>query len=452
MTKALGATPSAIDRFFDISARSSSVRTEVIAGLTTFGTMSYVLVVNPAVMSAAGMNVRSLIIVTALASMLGTLIMALWANLPIALAPGMGGNVIFAQVVVVKLGFSYHTALTMVLIGSVLFLILSATRLRERMVLGFPESIRIGMQCGIGLLIAYIGLSNSGILSHVHGQAAFGALTSPPVLLAFIGMLVTPILIARQVPAALLVSIIIITLIGAFVHGADGQPLTKFPVQPAQLPSFPRELWLAFDFRDFFSHVFLVLPITMYFFLSDFFSATATLVGVTRLGHLIDADGNIPNGRKAYLADGAASVIGSMLGSSTVAAYVESATGVEAGGRTGLSSIVVAGLFGLSLFFWPVFSIIPAQATGPTLVMVGILMLYGMRSLDFSVPENAIPPFLILIITAVTTDFMMGLASACFTFSLVAAARSAWHKLTPALLIVDAVFIVYIILALKVSG
>ena len=452
MTIASAPLPSAMDRFFCVTARSSTVSTEVVAGLTTFGTMSYVLAVNPAIMSASGMHVRSLIIVTALASMIGTLIMALWANLPIALAPGMGGNVIFAQVVVVKLGFSYHTALTMVLIGGVLFLILSATRIRERMVLGFPEPIRIGMQCGIGLLIAYIGLSNSGILSQINGQPSFGVLTSPPVLLAFIGMLATPVLVARRVPAALLVSIILITLIGIFVHGADGLALTKLPAQIALLPTFPRELFFAFDFRDFVQHFFLVLPITLYFFLSDFFSATATLVGVTRRGGLIDANGNIPNAREAYLADGAASVIGSMLGSSTVAAYVESATGVEAGGRTGLSGIVVALLFGVSLFLWPIISIIPAQATGPALLMVGVLMLEGVRGLDFSVPENAMPPFFILIITAVTTDLMMGLASACFLYTLIAAARKMWTKLTPVLLVLDAVFVVYIVLALKVHA
>lgn len=449
-TKSGTAVAQRLTGFFRIAERGSTPARELIAGLTTFGAMSYIVIVNPAILSAAGMNLHSVIVATAFASMLGTLIMALWANLPIALAPGMGSNVIFAQIVVLKLGISYQTALTMVLIGAILFLILSVTRFREKIVDGFPVSIRIGMQCGIGLLIAYIGLSNAGLLVHQNGQAGFGDLTDPAILLAFIGLLATPILVALRVPAAFLISIVAITAAGLFIHSHGGPATTVLPDSFVELPELPRELLFAFNFNEFFSHFFLVLPITLYFFLSDFFSATATLIGVTRRGGIMNADGHIPNARRAYAADGLASIFGGMLGTSTVVAFVESATGVEAGGRTGLTGVVVAALFGAALFLWPLIACIPPQATAPALVLVGILMMEGIKDLDFSRVEDVIPPMLIMIITVITTDLMIGLASACFVYTAIVAATRQWHKVTRMLLTLDAIFVVYIILAQQV--
>lgn len=441
-----GSKLSTLNRYFRIEERNSSISREVVAGLTTFGAMSYIIVVNPAILSAAGMNMHSLIITTALASMIGTLIMALWANLPIALAPGMGSNVIFAQVVVLQMGVSYQTAFTMVLIGGVLFTILSLSRWRERIVRGFPEPIRLGIQCGLGLFIAYLGLKNAGLVSLAHDRLSFGNIAEPAVMLSLVGVLATPMLLALRIPAAFLVSIAALSVIGLFIT-AHGAPLTAFPDRIIDFPIIPKELFFAFDFQEFFTHFWLVLPITLYFFMSDFFSATATLIGVTRRGKIMDEDGNIPSARQAYAADGFASIIGAALGTSTVVAYVESAAGVEAGGRTGLTGIVVAVLFGFSLFLWPLIGIIPAQATAPALVMVGVLMMEGIRDLDTSRPENAIPPLLILLITVVTTDLMMGLAIGCFVYSLIVLATRQWQKLTAMLLTLDVIFIIYIIIA-----
>jgi AGZA family xanthine/uracil permease-like MFS transporter len=441
-----GSKLSALNRYFRIEERNSSISREFVAGLTTFGAMSYIIVVNPAILSAAGMNMHSLIITTALASMIGTLIMALWANLPIALAPGMGSNVIFAQVVVLQMGVSYQTAFTMVLIGGILFTILSLTRWRERIVRGFPDPIRLGIQCGLGLFIAYLGLKNAGLVSLAHDRLSFGNIAEPAVMLSLIGVLATPMLLALRIPAAFLISIAALSIIGLFVT-AHGAPLTAVPDRIIDFPIIPKELFFAFDFHEFFTHFWLVLPITLYFFMSDFFSATATLIGVTRRGKIMDEDGNIPSARQAYAADGFASIIGAALGTSTVVAYVESAAGVEAGGRTGLTGIVVAALFGLSLFFWPLIGVIPAQATAPALVMVGVLMMEGIRDLDTSRPENAIPPLLILLITVVTTDLMMGLAIGCFVYSLIVLATRQWQKLTSMLIGLDVIFIIYIIIA-----
>ncbi len=431
---------------FNVHAHGSTFAREIVAGFTTFGAMSYIVVVNPAILAATGMDLHALIITTALAAMIGTLIMALSSNLPIALAPGMGSNIVFAQVVVLRLGVSYQTALAMVMTGGVLFVLLSVTRLRARLVQGFPNSIRLGMQCGIGLFIAYLGLKNGGLVVQGAHGVSFGHLRQPAVMLVFLGMLATPVLMARRVPGALLLSIIVLSLIGLFVPGAHGRPLTAHPSHFASWPRLPHQLLFAADFRQFAAHFFVLLPIALYFFLSDFFSATATLIGVTRRAGLMDAMGRIPNAQAAFTADGAASIVGAMLGSSTVAAYVESAAGVESGGRTGLTAITVALLFGLSLFFWPLIAIIPPQATAPALVLVGVLMMEGIRDLDTTHPEDAIAPILILLLVVVTTDLMMGLSSGCFVYTLIVLATGRWHKLTPMLLAVDAVLLLYVVL------
>jgi AGZA family xanthine/uracil permease-like MFS transporter len=373
--------------------------------------------------------------------------MGLWANLPIALAPGMGSNVIFAQVVVTRLGVSYPTALTMVLIGACLFLLLSVTRLRERIVLGFPESLRIGMQCGIGLLIAYIGLSNSGLLAHQGGQHSVANLGTPAALLAFAGLLATPALVACRIPAALLLSIAGMTVAGLFLHDAQGLKLTRLPEHLLEFPAFPSEIFLRFDLHDFVTRLPVVLPITLYFFLSDFFSATATLVGVTRRARLMTPEGEIPNARRAYAADGLASILGSALGMPTIVAYVESAAGVEAGGRTGIASVVTAGLFGVALVFWPLISAIPPLATAPALLLVGLMMLEGVGQIDFSRPEDAVPPVLLMVVTVVTTDLMMALVCGVLSYSLIVVATRQWRKLTPMLLALDAILSLYAVIA-----
>lgn len=435
-----------IDEKFEVSARGSTVAREILAGLTTFGAMSYIMVANPAIVSPAGLDLRGLIIVTAVVSMIGTLIMALWANLPIALAPGMGANAIFANIVVLKMGVPYQTAFTMVLIGGILFTILSMTRVRRLIVDSFPASIRIGIQCAIGLFIAYLGLANAGVVSYAGGRPSFGALSDPAVLLTLAGILVTAVLIALRIPAAFLISIILITVGGQFVHGANGSPLTAAPSAWFSAPVFPADFFMPFDFGNFFANFWLVLPITIYFFLSDFFSATATLISVTHRGGIMHEDGSIPKAHQAYATDGLATIIGACLGSTTVTNFVESAAGVEAGGRTGITGIVVAILFGLSTFFWPLITIIPAQATAPTLILVGLLMFEGVAEIDFEKAENALASILILLITVVTTDFMMGLSLGCLAYTIMVAAQRKWGKLTPILLVVDAIFCLYMFL------
>jgi AGZA family xanthine/uracil permease-like MFS transporter len=440
-----------VARYFGVRASGSTVGREWVAGLTTFGAMSYIIAVNPMILSAAGIDRHALIATTIIASVIGTLLMALWARLPVALAPGMGSNIIFAQVVVLQLGVSYQTAFTMVLVSAVLMLALGLSRWREKVVLGIPPPIRLGIQCAIGLFVAYLGMKSGGLVVVRDGATAFGNLADPTVLLTAVGVLAVPALVAARVPAALLVSIVVFTLIGFFVAGANGKPMTQAPQKLMDWPRLPVELFFAFDFHEFFRKFFVVLPITLYFFISDFFAATATLIGVTRRGKLMTPEGDIPNARRAYAADALASVVGAAAGTSTVVAYVESAAGIEAGGRTGLTALVVALLFALAWFFWPVIAIVPPQATAPALVMVGLLMLEDLRDIDASSPELCVPPLLTVLITVVATDLMLGMAAGLFSYTLLMLALRRARELKPVLLMLDAAFVLYIVLTLPTA-
>lgn len=404
-------------RLLSVQRQETSVGREFLAGVTTFGAMGYIIVINPLILSATGADRHMLIVVTALAAMMGSLLMGLLGRLPIALAPGMGSNVVFAQVAVAGGGVSYGTALVMVLFGGILFTLFSATRLRERLVIGIPDCVRIGLQCGIGLFIATIGLRNGGLLSPA---GHLGDLRQPAVLLSGAALLATPVLMMRRVPAALLLSILAVTLVGLVVPGPGGHPLTRLPAHLVQPPPLPSAFFFAFDFRAFLAHLALALPLAGYFFLSDFFSATATLIGVTRRAGLMDARGNLPNARLAYLADGLASIAGACIGSPTLAAYVESATGVESGGRTGLTALVTGILFGLTIFLWPVIAAIPPHATAPALVMVGVLMMDGLRNLEFGHFHDTASAVLILLLTVTTGNLIAGLSAGCFVWTVMA--------------------------------
>jgi AGZA family xanthine/uracil permease-like MFS transporter len=424
---------------------------ELVSGLTTFGAVSYVIVVNPAIVSAAGPDVRSLIVVTALVSMLGTLIMALLADLPVALAPGMGMNAVFAQTIVVHMGVPYPTALVIVFVSGAAFLALAVTRLRARIMHGFPEPVLIGMQGGLGLFIAYLGLVNGGLVVNSAQGPGFGNLADPAVLLVAVGVLLTPMLLAGRVPAALLLSIAVMAGAGLFVHHADGRPMAMPPARYFDLPRIPTELFLDLDFGDFARNFAKLAPVTLYFLISNFFYTGSTLITVLRRGDMDGPKGAIIYERRAYAADAVATVLGAALGSCTVGAYVESAAGVEAGGRTGLSALVVAAMFAVTLVAWPLIAAIPTEATAPALVITGILMLDVVSTIDMTAPETMVPPLLMMLVTVVTSDLMMALCFGCFSYTLIAAARGRRRMLTPMLIGLDVVLVVYLIV-MSVTG
>jgi AGZA family xanthine/uracil permease-like MFS transporter len=387
---------------------------------------------------------------TALASLVGTLIMALWANLPIALAPGMGTNVVFAQIIVVKMGLSCPTALMLVVVSALLFLFLAVTRLREKIVAGFPESIRVGMQCGIGLLIAYIGLNNGGVISHAGGALAFGSLSDGRVLLALVGLVLTPALVALRLPAALLLSIVLIAVAGLFVHGLDGQALTRLPRQWVQMPNVSTGLIIWPDARGYFTHLRSLAPVTLYFLLSAFFSTTATLIAVTRRAGLADSEGKIPASVRPMPPMGSPRCPAPCwacrpwapmrIGHRRRGGRAHRACRCRGCRHVRPVAVLLAGHRRHS-----------GGGHHPALVIVGLLMMEGVLDLRTDQPEDFAPAIIILLITVTTSDLMMGMALGCFVYTAIVIARRQWQRLTAMVVVIDVIFVAYMALSTTIG-
>jgi AGZA family xanthine/uracil permease-like MFS transporter len=438
------------DRFFKLSERGSSVKQEVIAGATTFAAMAYIIAVNPAIMSQAGMDRGELVIATAIAAIFGSVMMGLTANLPLALAPGMGSNVIFTFVVVKQMGVPWQGALAMVAFSGMVFLALSLSKVREKVARDVPEVLKIGIQAGVGTLIVFIGLRGAGfIVANQSTYIAMGSLTSPAVLLTLFGLLATPLLVARRIPGALIISIVALTVIGLFVPGANGKMVTSMPASVFALPKWPVGTFMALDFGWLFTHFIVALPLLFYFTCAEFFSTLGTLIGVTGAANLRQPDGSIPSATAAFCTDATATIVGPCFGTSVVTAYIESVTGVQAGGRSGLTSLTVALGFVLALFLWPVFVIVPGQATAPALVLVGVLMMQGLARIDFSDFMNAVPIVLVLLITVLTNNLVNGMALGTFSYILMNLAVGRGEKITGVVWGLGVVFIAFFYVTTK---
>jgi adenine/guanine/hypoxanthine permease len=400
-----------LDRFFRLTERSTSLSQEAIAGATTFAAMAYIIAVNPSIMSNAGMDRGDLVIATALAAIFGSVMMGLSANLPLAVAPAMGSNVIFTYVIVKQMGAPWQGALAMVAFTGVVFLILSLTKLREKVAKDVPEALKIGIQAAVGTLIVFIGLRGAGfIVANPSTYIAMGSLKNPAMILTMLGILLTPILVVRKVPGALIIAIAAITLIGFFVPLSEGKMVTTAPSSLIAWPKWPASTFGQLDFKWLFTNFIIALPLLFYFICAEFFSTLGTLIGVTGAANLRRPDGSIPSATAAFATDATSSIVGPILGTSVVTAYIESITGVQAGGRTGLTSLTVAALFVLALFFWPIFVIVPPQATAPALVLVGVLMIQGLARIDLTDLSNAIPIVLTLLVTVLTNNLINGMA------------------------------------------
>nr|WP_237442353.1 NCS2 family permease [Saccharibacter sp. 17.LH.SD] len=434
-----------LDRYFRISQRGSTIPREIIAGLTIFGAMAYIIAINPAILASIGLDRHDMVMTTIAGAAAGTLIMALWARLPIALAPAMSSNVLFAQVIVQQAHIKVATAFTVVFLSGIFFTLLSLTRIRLKIVRGFPPAIILGIQVAIGIFIARIGLIESGIaISSPHGLT-FAPLSDPLVIFSLCGLLLCALLNILKVPAGLLLTIIIMTIIGLFISDQHGHSVTALPSQLIDWPHYPTQFLFPFDFHDFFSHIGLLLPITLYVLLSDFFDATATMLSVTHRAGLSGTPEHPELDHRAFTADGAASVVGATLGTCTVSAYLESLAGAEAGGRTGLSAFIVALLFVLSCVFWPLIICIPSLATAPVLVMVGLSMLSSLSRLPNRI-EDAITPLTMLLISAVTGNFMLSLACGMLLYTGIIIALRQFKRLTPIVIGLDITFFCYMIL------
>jgi adenine/guanine/hypoxanthine permease len=399
-----------LERIFRLKENGSTVPREIVAGLTTFAAMAYILAVNPSILKAAGMPEPALVTATALGAAIATLLMAALTNFPLALAPGMGINAFFAFTLCLGMGISWESALGLVFTNGCIFLLLSITGVRQKILDAIPYSLKIAISAGIGLFIAFIGLENGGlIVANPATLVTIGNLTDPSVALFAGGILLACVLVARKVPGAIILSMAIITVIGLFVHDGKGGMITHAPSALLSWPASIEPTFFKLNF-DLLIHDHLkALPIILTLLLVDMFDNIGTLIGVTRRAGLMDAQGNVPRLGRALISDSVAAIISSFLGTSTVVSYIESAAGIEAGGRTGLTAVVTAICFLLALFLTPLILMIPAVAVAPALVVVGIHMFESVTELDFRRFEIAAPAALTILIMPLSFSISTGI-------------------------------------------
>ncbi|WP_283693319.1 NCS2 family permease [Clostridium perfringens] len=380
-----------MEKFFKLKENNTDAKTEFIAGLTTFMTMAYILIVNPSILSAAGMDQGAVFTATALSAVIATLIMGLYAKLPFAQAPGMGLNAFFAYTIVIQMGYSFEFALTAVLLEGIIFILLTIFNVREAIVDSIPKGIKNAISVGIGLLIALIGLEGAGIVVHTDGGTivSLGTIVSGSGLLAIIGLLITSVLIAKNVKGALFIGMIITAIIG-IPMGITPMPSKIISMPPSIAPTF-----FKFDFHNIFSLDMVIALFTLLFM--DMFDTIGTLVGVATKAKMLDKDGKVPNIKKALFSDAVGTTLGACLGTSTVSTFVESASGVAEGGRTGLTAVSTAFMFFLALFFAPLFAVITPAVTASALVLVGLFMIEPIKEIDLHDFTEAIPAFLTII-------------------------------------------------------
>lgn len=428
-----------LERFFKLSERGTNVSTEMLAGFTTFMTMAYIIIVNPLTLQNAGMDFGAVFTATILSAVVSTLFMGLYANLPFALAPGMGLNAFFAFTVVLTMGYSWQMALTAVFLEGVIFLILNVIGIREAIVNCIPREIKKAISVGIGLFIAFLGLFNAGIV--VKGAAdalplALGDIMhSPAAQVALIGILITGVLLALDVKGAIFIGILVSTVI------AIPLGVAKMPTQLTSMPSMP--YIFAFDFSEIFTPKFLTVMLTFLFV--DMFDTIGTFVGVANKSGMMDKEGNMPGMRKALFADGVGTTVGAILGTSAVTTYVESAAGVAVGGRTGLTSVVVAGLFFIALFFSPLFLIIPAAATTPALVIVGLFMMSPILEMDLEDFSEAIPGFITIIMMPLTYSIAEGIVYGILSYTIIKTCIGKYKEVPVFTYIISGLFLLKII-------
>jgi AGZA family xanthine/uracil permease-like MFS transporter len=399
-----------LEKLFKLKEHATTPRRELVGGITTFMTMAYILIVNPAVLSATGMDKDAVFTATALSALVGCLMMGLYANLPVALAPGMGLNAFFAYTVCIQMGYSWEMALAAVFIEGIIFILLTLFNVRDAIVNAIPKTMKLSISVGIGLFITTVGLVNSGIVVQGNAFSKLGDITDPHVYLTLIAILITGALLIKQVKGALLIGIIITTIIGIPAGIVDlGESFRVFSLPPSMEPVF-----MKMDFSRFFSMDMVVIVLTFIFM--DLFDTAGTLIAVCTKSGLVDKDGNVQNSNQAFLSDAVATTLGAVLGTSTVTSFVESASGVAAGGRTGLTAIVTGVLFFLSLFFAPLFSIVPAAATSAALIIVGLFMITLVSSIDFEEYKTAIPAFVTIIITPLSYSIADGIIFGVLTY------------------------------------
>ena len=428
-----------LKKLFGFDSTKTTIRTEIVAGITTFLTMSYILAVNPTMFGELdGMPVGSVFTSTALAAIVGCLAMAFVGKLPFGLAPGMGLNAFFVYSVCMGMGYSWQFALTAVLIEGLIFIVLTLTNLREAIVNAIPMSLRNAIGAGIGLFIAFIGLKSAGVVvADGATLVALGDVTSGSALLAFIGLVITGFMYSRNVPGAILLGIIITMVIGIPLGVTEFKGIVSAPESIAPI-------FCQFEFDKIFSVDMLVVVFT--FFFIDMFDTVGTLVGVCTKAKMMDENGNIYRVKQAFMADSIATTAGALLGTSTTTTYVESAAGVAQGGRSGLTALVVGGCFVIAMFFSPLFLSIPSAATAPALIIVGLLMAEQIKNVDFDDFSESIPAFVCMLMMPLTYSISNGILIGMITYVLMNIICGKFRKLSPAMYILAVLFILKYIL------
>ena len=428
-----------LKKLFGFDSTKTTVRTEIVAGITTFLTMSYILAVNPTMFGELdGMPMGSVFTSTALAAIVGCLAMALIGKLPFCLAPGMGLNAFFVYSVCMGMGYSWQFALTAVLIEGLIFIVLTLTNVREAIVDAIPMSLRNAIGAGIGLFIAFIGLKSAGVVVDDGATlVALGDITSGSALLAFIGLIITGFLYARNVPGAILLGILLTMVIGIPLGVTEFRGVVSVPESISPI-------FCKFEFDKIFSVDMLVVVFT--FFFIDMFDTVGTLVGVCTKANMIDEKGNIQRVKQAFMADSIATTVGAVLGTSTTTTYVESAAGVAQGGRSGLTAFVVGGCFVVALFFSPLFLSIPSAATAPALIIVGLLMMEQVKNIPFDDFSESIPAFVCMIMMPLTYSISNGILIGMITYVLMNVICGKFKKLSPAIYVLAVLFVLKYIL------
>lgn len=428
-----------MDRFFKLKENGTTVRKEFLGGLTTFLAMSYILFVNPDILSHAGMDPQAVFVATGLAAALGTLIMGLLANYPVALAPGMGINAFFAFTVVIGMGIPWQTALGGTFISGLIFFVLTLTKVRETIINAIPEQLKLAVGAGIGLFIAFVGLQNSGIIiADSATLVSLGDITSPPILLTVFGLVITAIFMVRGYKGGIFYGLAI-TAIAGVVFGLSETPERIVSAIPSLEPTF------GVLFENFFDHIFTpemaVVIFTLLFV--DFFDTAGTLVAVTKQAGLLK-DGKLPRAGRALSADAIATMGGAVLGTSTTTSFVESTSGVAVGGRTGLTAVFTGGFFLIALFFSPLLSVVTSQVTAPALILVGVLMASALKDIQWNKMEYAIPAFLTFVTMGFTYSISTGISLGFILYPIFMVVKGKYKEVHPIMYVLFVVFLIYL--------
>ncbi|MEH6686093.1 MAG: NCS2 family permease [Halopseudomonas sabulinigri] len=423
-----------LEKLFKLSEHGTNVRTELLAGLTTFLTMAYIIFVNPAMMADAGIDPGAAFVATCLAAAIGSLIMGLWANYPIALAPGMGLNAFFSYTVVGSMGYTWQVALGAVFLSGLMFFLLSIFRIREWIINSIPMALRSAIAAGIGLFLALIALKSAGIVvDHPATLVSMGDLTQPGALLAAAGFAIIVALAYRKVTGAVMIGILLITAISLLTGLTQANGVVSAP--PSLTPTL-----MQLDIKGALEVG--MLSIIFAFLFVDLFDTSGTLIGVAQRANLVDSDGKMPRLGRALMADSTATMAGAALGTSTTTSYIESAAGTAAGGRTGLTACVVALLFLLSLFFSPLAGAVPAFATAPALLFVAVLMTGGLVQVDWDDLTEAAPVVITAIMMPLTFSIANGIAAGFIVWTAIKLLSGRWQDLNPSLYILAGLFII----------